>query len=94
MNIDTTNSKKEFCKNVLFIENITDEGANKLMPLLKDLSDREERIIRMRYGLDDNRQRSLEEVARDFGITREMIRQIESKAIKKLRHPTRLKELQ
>lgn len=61
--------------------------------ILKDLNDREERVIRLRYGLDDNRPRTLEEVGKEFGVTRERIRQIEAKAIKKLRHPTRSKKL-
>jgi len=64
-----------------------------LYSILKDLSDREERVIRLRYGLDDNRPRTLEEVGKEFGVTRERIRQIEAKAIKKLRHPTRSKRL-
>ena len=64
-----------------------------LYSILKELSDREERVIRLRYGLDDNRPRTLEEVGREFGVTRERIRQIEAKAIKKLRHPTRSKRL-
>ena len=64
-----------------------------LYRILKDLSDREERVIRLRYGLDDNRPRTLEEVGREFNVTRERIRQIEAKAIKKLRHPTRSKRL-
>lgn len=64
-----------------------------LYSILKDLSDREERVIRLRYGLDDNRPRTLEEVGREFGVTRERIRQIEAKAIRKLRHPTRSKRL-
>ena len=64
-----------------------------LYAILKDLSDREERVIRLRYGLDDNRPRTLEEVGREFGVTRERIRQIEAKAIKKLRYPTRSKRL-
>ncbi len=64
-----------------------------LYGILKDLSDREERVIRLRYGLDDNRPRTLEEVGKEFGVTRERIRQIEAKAIKKLRHPTRSKKL-
>ncbi|HPS19015.1 MAG TPA: RNA polymerase sigma factor RpoD, partial [Bacilli bacterium] len=51
-----------------------------LYSILKDLSDREERVIRLRYGLDDNRPRTLEEVGREFGVTRERIRQIEAKA--------------
>ena len=64
-----------------------------LYAILKDLSDREERVIRLRYGLDDTRPRTLEEVGKEFGVTRERIRQIEAKAIKKLRHPTRSKRL-
>ena len=64
-----------------------------LYTILKDLNDREERVIRLRYGLDDNRPRTLEEVGKEFGVTRERIRQIEAKAIRKLRHPIRAKKL-
>ena len=64
-----------------------------LYAILKDLSEREERVIRLRYGLDDNRPRTLEEVGKEFNVTRERIRQIEAKAIRKLRHPTRSKRL-
>lgn len=61
--------------------------------VLKDLTDREERVLRLRYGLDDNHPRTLEEVGKEFGVTRERIRQIEAKAIKKLKHPNRRKKL-
>ena len=57
--------------------------------VLKKLSPREERIIRMRFGFDDGTQRTLEEVGNVFAVTRERIRQIEAKALRKLRHPSR-----
>jgi len=65
-----------------------------LYTILSDLTPREEKVIRLRYGLDDNRPRTLEEVGKEFGVTRERIRQIEAKAIKKLKHPSRSKLLQ
>ena len=64
-----------------------------LYSILDELNDREEKVIRLRYGLDDHCPKTLEEVGKVFGVTRERIRQIEAKAIKKLRHPTRSKRL-
>jgi RNA polymerase primary sigma factor len=61
--------------------------------VLGSLSSRESQILVLRFGLDDGRQRTLEEVGRRFGVTRERIRQIESKALRKLRHPSRSKRL-
>ena len=61
--------------------------------VLFTLSDREARVLQLRFGLEDGRNRTLEEVGRDFGVTRERIRQIEAKALRKLRHPSRSKKL-
>jgi RNA polymerase primary sigma factor len=65
--------------------NLKDQIAS----VLRTLTPREERIIRMRFGLDDGSQRTLEEVGQVFAVTRERIRQIEAKALRKLRHPSR-----
>lgn len=61
--------------------------------VLKTLSDREARVLRLRFGLDDGRTRTLEEVGREFNVTRERIRQIEAKALRKLKHPSRCKRI-
>ncbi len=64
-----------------------------LMEVMETLSDREQKVLRLRFGLDDGRARTLEEVGREFAVTRERIRQIEAKALRKLRHPSRSKKL-
>ncbi|MBE5746861.1 MAG: RNA polymerase sigma factor RpoD [Clostridiales bacterium] len=64
-----------------------------LLSVLDTLTPREERVLRLRYGIDDGKPRTLEEVGREFNVTRERIRQIEAKALRKLRHPSRSKKL-
>lgn len=64
-----------------------------LMTVLETLTPREEKVLRLRFGLDDGRARTLEEVGKEFNVTRERIRQIEAKALRKLRHPSRSKKL-
>ena len=64
-----------------------------LLDVLDTLTPREEKVLRLRFGLDDGHQRTLEEVGREFKVTRERIRQIEAKALRKLRHPSRSKKL-
>ena len=66
---------------------------DELYEVLQELTDREARVLELRYGLIDNHPRTLEEVGKEFNVTRERIRQIEAKAIKKLRHPNRAKRL-
>ena len=64
-----------------------------LLATIETLTPREQKVIKLRYGLDDNHTRTLEEVGKEFNVTRERIRQIEAKALRKLRHPTRAKKL-
>jgi len=76
-----------------------DEYANNQMLkdeinlVLQGLTEREEKVLRLRFGLYDGRTRTLEEVGKEFNVTRERIRQIEAKALRKLKHPTRSKRL-
>lgn len=67
--------------------------CEQLQEVLGTLSKREEKVLRLRFGLDDGRARTLEEVGREFHVTRERIRQIEAKALRKLKHPTRSRKL-
>ena len=64
-----------------------------IVDVLTTLTEREQKVLRLRFGLDDGRPRTLEEVGKEFQVTRERIRQIEAKALRKLRHPSRSKKL-
>ena len=63
------------------------------MDVLDTLAPREEKVLKLRFGLEDGRARTLEEVGKEFNVTRERIRQIEAKALRKLRHPSRSRKL-
>ena len=86
-----------------FIEDVTTTSPSEIVAqsMLKDqllavlatLTPREEKVLRLRFGIDDGRQRTLEEVGKEFNVTRERIRQIEAKALRKLRNPSRSKPL-
>ena len=69
------------------------EQMEQLAKVLKGLAERERKVISLRFGLEDGHPRTLEEVGREFGVTRERIRQIESKTLAKLRHPSRSSKL-
>mgnify|MGYP001059217043 CR=1 FL=1 len=76
----------------------TDAASRQLLKeqidrVLDELTDREKRVLQLRFGLKDGRARTLEEVGKEFNVTRERIRQIEGKALRKLRHPTRSRKL-
>ena len=64
-----------------------------LLEVLGTLTPREEKVLKLRFGIEDGRARTLEEVGKEFNVTRERIRQIEAKALRKLRHPSRSKKL-
>ena len=66
---------------------------DEIAEVLLTLTEREEKVIRLRFGLEDGKSRTLEEVGQMFGVTRERIRQIEAKALRKLRHPSRSRKL-
>ena len=68
-------------------------GFYERMSVLSTLTPREEKVLRLRFGIEDGRTRTLEEVGKEFNVTRERIRQIEAKALRKLRHPSRSKKL-
>ena len=66
---------------------------DRLNDVLATLTDREAKVLKLRFGLEDGRSRTLEEVGKEFDVTRERIRQIEAKALRKLRHPSRSKKV-
>ena len=68
-------------------------GPYRIESVLEGLTGRERRVLQLRFGLEDGRTRTLEEVGREFNVTRERIRQIEAKALRKLRHPSRSRKL-
>ena len=70
-----------------------DASREQIEHVLASLDGREQRVLRLRFGLDDGHARTLEEVGREFGLTRERIRQIEVQALRKLRHPSRSRKL-
>ncbi len=82
-------------ENALSPQDIAQQNMLKeqLLSVLESLTPREQKVLRLRYGLDDAHPRTLEEVGREFSVTRERIRQIEAKALRKLRHPSKLKKL-
>ncbi len=84
---------KEAIKEIYGIEEVSEASVAAFWSVLSDLSDREERIFRLYYGLDDGHRRDLLEISKEFGVTRERIRQILSKGIKKLYHPTRMRRV-
>ena len=77
--------KANFCIYIFTLEQIED--------VLGSLNEREQKVLKLRFGLEDGRARTLEEVGKEFDVTRERIRQIEAKALRKLRHPSRSKKL-
>ena len=73
---------------------VNDDLKEKVREVLKTLTPREEKVLKMRFGIDVASEHTLEEVGKDFSVTRERIRQIEVKALRKLRHPSRSRKLQ
>ena len=87
--MSTSKTKDNICSLVSF-----KDYYEEAYELLNTLTDRERKIIALRFGLEDGRPKTLEEVGKEFKVTRERVRQIEAKALRKLRHPSRSKKLQ
>ena len=88
----------QLAQDPISLETPVDEAGRQLLrrelfSVLKSLTPREERVIALRFGLEDGRARTLEELGKEFNVTRERVRQIEAKALRKLRHPSRAKRL-
>ena len=75
---------------LLFLASLLKEQLDEV---LDTLTEREQKVLRLRFGMNDGRARTLEEVGKEFDVTRERIRQIEAKALRKLRHPSRSRKL-
>ena len=103
ISLETTVGEEEDSKIADFIEDETIKSPvecatenmlrNQLSEIIDTLTPREQKVIKLRYGLEDGHTRTLEEVGKEFNVTRERIRQIEAKALRKLRHPSRSKKL-
>ena len=95
----TESDEEDFIPDELIVEEDLDERVTKTMlkeqlaEVLKTLSEREQEVLALRYGLSDGQEKTLEEVGMIFNVTRERIRQIEAKALRKLRHPSRSRKL-
>lgn len=85
--------EKEAIKQVYCVEGVSDESVKGFREVLNDLSDREERVVRLYWGLDDGVKRSVEEIAKEFDVSEDTISDVISSAIKKLRHPLRSRKV-
>ena len=90
---DIKNDRKEDLGDIYDRLNEQGRDLHEIIGMLKTLTPREEKVLRLRFGIEDGRTRTLEEVGKEFNVTRERIRQIEAKALRKLRHPSRSKKL-
>ena len=86
-------TSKEIMYGVLYAPVNSELLKEELDNVLLTLTEREEKVLKLRFGLEDGQCRTLEEVGQIFGVTRERIRQIEAKALRKMRHPSRSKKL-
>ena len=84
---------EEYCKWCYTDGTFKYTSKEQLVDVLSTLTPREEKVLKLRFGIEDGRTRTLEEVGQEFNVTRERIRQIEAKALRKLRHPSRSKKL-